>query len=84
MTNPMGPEMYIDKAEIVTTLQSRGLHARAGWVERALPLLVDVHKNAALLQMLDIDPAAMSPVDPQQHAVAPTHKGIRHERSARR
>ncbi len=76
--------MYIDKSEIVTTLQSRGLQARAGWVERALPHLVDIHKNSALLQMLDIDPAAMSPVDPQQYTAPPPREGIRDERSVRR
>lgn len=55
--------MHIDKAEIIAVLRSRGLNARADWVDRDLPRLVDTYKNAALLQMLDIDPAAMSPVD---------------------
>jgi hypothetical protein len=57
MTRPT----YIDKAAIVATLRSRGLDARADWVDRELPDLVDTHKNAALLRTLDIDPAAMSP-----------------------
>jgi hypothetical protein len=56
--------MYIDKAEIVAALQSRGLHARADWVNRQLPPIVDTDKNGSLLHMLDIDPAAMSPVEP--------------------
>ncbi len=55
--------MYIDKAEIVATLRSRGLQDRADWVDRELPRIVDTHKNGALLRMLNIDPAAMSPVD---------------------
>ncbi len=55
--------MYIDKAEIVATLRSRGLQDRADWVDRELPPIVDTHKNGALLRMLNIDPAAMSPVD---------------------
>lgn len=55
--------MHIDKAEIIATLRSRGLHARADWVDRDLPQFVDTDKNVALLKMLDIDPAAMSPVD---------------------
>lgn len=59
--------MYIDKAEIVATLRSRGLHARADWVDRELPPAVDVDRNHALLQMLGIDTAAISPAD-----VAPT------------
>ena len=55
--------MYVDKAEIVATLRSRGLHARADWVDRELPERVDTYQNAALLRTLDIDPAAMSPSD---------------------
>ena len=57
MTSPT----YVDKAQIVATLRSRGLHARAGWVDRELPELVDAYKNAALLQMLGVDPAGISP-----------------------
>jgi hypothetical protein len=53
--------MHIDKAEIVSALRSRGLDARADWVEGELPELVDTHKNAALLQMLGIDLAGISP-----------------------
>jgi hypothetical protein len=55
--------MQIDKAEIITTLRSRGLQDRADWVERTLPQLVDTYKNGALLRTLDLDPAAMTPVD---------------------
>jgi hypothetical protein len=74
--------MHIDKAEIITTLRSRGLHARASWVERTLPLLVDVHKNRSLLETLDLDPATMSSVDPSDPAAEPTSQEIRHERAA--
>lgn len=55
--------MHIDKAEIVATLRSKGLHARADWADRELPRLVDTYKNGSLLRTLDIDPAAMSPVE---------------------
>ena len=55
--------MHIDKAEIIKVLRSRDLNDRADWVERDLPALVDSDKNAALLRMLGIDLAAMSPVD---------------------
>jgi hypothetical protein len=55
--------MLIDKAEIVATLRSRGLQARADWVNRELPPLVDTYENGALLRMLDIDPAAMAPAN---------------------
>ncbi len=53
--------MYIDKAEIISALRSRGLDDRAAWVERELPDLVETGKNAALLRMLGIDPAAIPP-----------------------
>ena len=53
--------MHIDKTEIISALRSRGLNARADWVDRELPELVDVYKNAALLQMLGVDPAGTSP-----------------------
>jgi hypothetical protein len=55
--------MHIDKAEIIKVLRSRDLNDRADWVERDLPALVDSDKNGALLRMLGIDLAAMSPVD---------------------
>ena len=54
--------MHIDKAEIVAVLRSRGMNARADWVERVLPGVVDADRNGSLLKMLDIDPATMSPV----------------------
>jgi hypothetical protein len=60
MTSPT----YVDKAEILATLRSRGLHARADWVDRQLPELVDTYSNAALLRTLDIDPASMPPSIP--------------------
>jgi len=53
----------IDKADIVATLRSRGLHDRADWVDRELPDVVDTYKNGALLRMLDIDPATMRTAD---------------------
>ena len=55
--------MHIDKADVVATLRSRGLHERADWFDRELPRLVDTDKNGSLLGTLDIDPAAMSPVE---------------------
>ena len=53
--------MHIDKTEIISALRSRGLNARADWVDRELPELVDTYKNAALLRMLGVDPAGISP-----------------------
>ena len=55
--------MYIEKSEIIKGLRSRGLNDRADWVDRDLPPLVDTDKNGALLKMLGIDIATMSPVD---------------------
>jgi hypothetical protein len=56
--------MYIHKAGIISVLRSRGLHARADWVDRELPDVVDTYKNGSLLQMLGVDPATISPADP--------------------
>jgi hypothetical protein len=53
--------VHIDKAEIVALLRSRGMNARADWVDRVLPGVVDADRNGSLLNMLDIDPATMSP-----------------------
>jgi hypothetical protein len=58
--------MHIDKAAILSVLRSRGLYARADWVDRELPDLVDTYKNSALLRMLGIDPATIPPVDVAQ------------------
>ncbi len=58
--------MHIDKAAILSELRSRGLHARADWVDRELPDLVDTGKNSALLQMLGVDPATIPPVGAAQ------------------
>lgn len=55
--------MYIEKAEIIRVLRSRELHDRADWVDKDLPELVDTQKNRALLEMLGVDPAAITPVD---------------------
>ena len=56
--------MYVDKAQIIAILRSRGMNERAEWVDRDLPPLVDTLKNAALLRMLDIDATTMTPADP--------------------
>jgi hypothetical protein len=63
-TGPIEGEaaMYVRKSEIVTTLRSRGLTARADWVDRELPELVDAYKHSGLLATLHINPADLSPV----------------------
>jgi hypothetical protein len=57
--------VQIDKAEIIAALRSRGQADRADWVDRTLPQIVDSHRNGALLKMLEIDPATMTPADPR-------------------
>jgi hypothetical protein len=59
----MSKPVYVDKAKVIADLRSRQLHARAEWVDRELPGLIDTCKNASLLQMLGIDQAAMAPGD---------------------
>jgi hypothetical protein len=51
--------VYADKAKVIAELRSRQLHARADWVDRQLPELIDTYKNAALFRMLGIDADAM-------------------------
>lgn len=55
--------MFIDKAEIMAVLLSRGNENRAAWVDRELPELVDTYANGSLLRMLEIDLATMTPVE---------------------
>lgn len=55
--------MHIHRAEIVENLRARGLLARADWVDRELPRMVDTNLNSSLLRMLDIHPATMTPAD---------------------
>jgi hypothetical protein len=59
----MSDTVYVDKAKVIAELRSRELHARADWVDRQLPALIDAHKNYALLQMLGIDVDAAAPGD---------------------
>lgn len=56
--------MQINRADITALLRSRGQSDRADWVDRTLPELVDSHINSALLKMLEIDPAKLTPAGP--------------------
>jgi hypothetical protein len=58
--------VLIDKAEVVAILRSRGLHARADWVDRELPPIIDANTNGSLLRMLDVDLGAVAHADPGQ------------------
>ncbi|HZM81099.1 MAG TPA: hypothetical protein VFC19_35695 [Candidatus Limnocylindrales bacterium] len=64
MTNPT----HVDKAAMVATLRSGGVHARAEWADQELPEFVDTYRDAALLGNLDIDPVAMAPSHPDTAA----------------
>lgn len=48
--------MHVDKSAIVAALRARGTPERADWVDRQLPALVDISRNASLLRRLGIDP----------------------------
>jgi hypothetical protein len=61
--NDMSEPVYADKAKVVAQLRSRQLHAKADWVDRELPGLIDTYKNSALLEMLGIDLDAMAPAN---------------------
>jgi hypothetical protein len=53
--------MRVNTAAIVSILRSRGLNARADWVARTLPDVVDTKENNSLLTTLHIDPAVLVP-----------------------
>ncbi len=56
--------MKVDKAEVVAILRARGLNARAEWVDRALPDIVDTNEHHTLLSStLDIDPTTLHSFD---------------------
>jgi len=51
--------MNIDKSAIIALLRADGLDAKADWVDRQLPPLVDTDLNRALLEMLEVGIAAL-------------------------
>lgn len=59
----MSEPVYVDKAEVIAQLRARQSHAKADWVDRELPGLIDTGKSSALLQMLGIDLDAAAPAD---------------------
>jgi len=56
--------MNIDRADIVGLLRARGADAKADWVERQLPPLVDTDVNRALLEILEVDTAGLTAAKP--------------------
>jgi hypothetical protein len=51
------------KREIVSLLRSQGLNARADWLERELPEVVDIVQNSSLMTTLGIDPRTLAEAD---------------------
>jgi hypothetical protein len=49
--------MMVSKLRILEVLRSRGLDARADWVDKELPDEVDTVRNAGLLTTLHLDVA---------------------------
>jgi len=56
--------MNIDRADVVALLRAKGADAKADWVERQLPPLVDVDVNRALLGILEVDTAELTAAKP--------------------
>lgn len=52
--------LEIEKIKIVDWLRDRGQDARADWVDRELPNLVDTVSNAGLLATLGLNPADLA------------------------
>jgi hypothetical protein len=69
----MAGSTYIERELVTASLRSRDLHSRADWVDRQLPAVIDIVKNAALLRTLGIDLAAMSIPDSAHDEVAVEH-----------
>lgn len=64
--------MIIEKRRIVEILRSRGLHARADWVDRQLPEEVDTYDNASLLARLELTPAVLAAEQHEPEPAAPS------------
>jgi hypothetical protein len=55
--------MKVVRAHVVAILRSRGLNARADWVDRTLPDVVDTESNAGLFRTLEIAPESLLSTD---------------------
>ena len=62
--------MNVERSRIVALLRQRNLDARADWVERTLPEIVDLSRNSGLLATLNIELADLADSDAQP--VAPS------------
>jgi hypothetical protein len=50
----------LSKPKVLQVLRSRGMHERAEWVDRQLPDVIDVERNASVLDLLGLDAEALS------------------------
>jgi len=58
--------MNVERSRIVAVLRQRNLDARADWVQRTLPDLVDLTRNSGLLATLNIELADLADAAPSQ------------------
>ncbi len=52
--------MNIQKSKVLDILRQRGQNARADWVDREMPDIMDVRHHSGLLSTLDIDPTQLA------------------------
>ncbi|MEV6847159.1 hypothetical protein [Actinoplanes sp. NPDC051411] len=55
--------MTISKAVVIAVLRERGQNARADFVDRELPELIDTSRHGGLLAMLHLDLAELAEAD---------------------
>jgi len=58
--------MNVERSRIVAVLRERNLDARADWVQRTLPEVVDLSRNTGLLATLKIEMADLVDTAPSQ------------------
>jgi hypothetical protein len=61
---PEEPPVRINRSAIVAILRQRNLDARADWVERTLPDVIDTNQHTGLLATLHINPADLAARQP--------------------
>ena len=54
----------VSKPVLVKVLRRRNLHDRAEWVQRQMPDVIDLERNASLLDLLGLDAEALTAEKP--------------------
>jgi hypothetical protein len=62
--DPEKSKMIIFKSHVLTILRERGQNARADFVNRELPELIDSTQHGGLLATLNLDPSELVTADP--------------------